>query len=177
MAGHSHWSGIKHKKGVKDQKRGAFFSKLLSLISVAAKDEPNPEFNPRLRTAIDKAKEASVPQENIERAIARAREKSDDLEEVLFETYGPGGVALLIAGVTSSRNRAVAEVKKILADNGAKWAEPGSVRWAFEELSPGVEPKPKFTQPLSESDRDALQALVAAIEEHGDVQGVYTNAT
>src|SRR5271155_2827486 len=99
MSGHSHWAGIKHKKEITDKKRGKVFSKLLALISAAAKTEPNPGFNPRLRTAIAKAREASVPQENIERAVKRASEVGGDLNELTFEAYGPGGGAILIEAI------------------------------------------------------------------------------
>src|SRR5271155_4561781 len=99
MAGHSHWSGIKHKKEITDQKRGKVFSKLLALISAAARSEPNPDFNPRLRTAVAKAREASVPAENIDRAIKRASEASEGFDELIFEAYGPGGVAILIEAI------------------------------------------------------------------------------
>src|ERR1700740_1748559 len=110
MSGHSHWSGIKHKKEITDQKRGKVFSKLLALISAAAKSEPNPDFNPRLRTAIAKARDATVPQENIDRAIKRASEAAESLEELVFEAYGPGGIALLIEAISTNRNRAVQEI-------------------------------------------------------------------
>lgn len=176
MAGHSHWAGIKHKKGVKDQKRGVLFSKLLNAISIAARDEPSPDFNPRLRTAVEKARQASVPQDNIDRAIYQASEKSDNLEELMFEAYGPGGAALLIAAITGNRNRTVAEVKKILSENSAKWAEPGSVAWAFENIGPGKIPKAKFAQELSPEDKTSLASLVKILNEHEDVQGVYTNS-
>lgn len=176
MSGHSHWAGIKHQKEAKDQKRGVLFSKLLKAISVSAKGEPNPEFNPRLRTAVEAAREAKVPQDNIERAIKQAAEKSDDLEELFFEAYGPGGVALLISAITTSRNRAVAEVKKILVDHSAKWAEPGSVMWAFEDIGAGKVPKAKFVQELSSEDAAKLDELVRALQEHDDIQEVYTNA-
>jgi YebC/PmpR family DNA-binding regulatory protein len=174
MSGHSHWAGIKHKKEITDQKRGKVFSKLLTLISAAAKTEPNPDFNPRLRTAIATAKEANVPQDNIERAIKRAAEASEDLEELLFEAYGPTGIAILIEAISASRNRTVQEIKNILKDRGGKWAEAGSVQWAFEKTSDGW--KAKFPQEISEDDRKKLGALVAALEENDDVQTVYTTS-
>jgi len=175
MAGHSHWAGIKHKKEAKDQKRALLFSKLLRAISIAARNEPNPEFNPRLRTAVGKAEAASVPKENIDRAINRAKEKSDNLEELLFEAYGPGGAALLIYIITDNRNRTVAEVKKILADSDAKWAEPGSVVWAFENIGTEKNPTAKFNQELSAEDKIRINVLIDALREHEDVQGVHTN--
>lgn len=176
MSGHSHWAGIKHKKGAKDQKRAIIFSKLLNAISAAAKTEPNPDFNPRLRTAIEKAEAASVPQDNIKRALERSNEKIGGLEELLFEAYGPSGIAILISVITSSRNRAVAEVKKTLSDNKAKWAEPGSVMWAFENIGTGKAPQAKFTQELSAVEAEQLDKLLQALQEHEDIQETYTNA-
>lgn len=176
MSGHSHWAGIKHKKEVTDQKRGKVFSKLLSAISIAAKSEQNPDFNPRLRTAVEKAKEAAVPQENIERAIKRASESGQNLEELTFEAYGPGGGAILIEAVSNNKNRTVAEVKKILSESSGKWAETGSVRWAFKPGTERGEWIAKFPQELSGEDKIKLVALVSALEEHDDVQRVYTNA-
>src|SRR3989344_1759085 len=122
MSGHSHWAGIKHKKGIADQKRGQLFSKLVSAITAAARGEPNPEFNPRLRTAIEKAREHNVPAENIERAVKRASEAGSAIEDLVMEAYGPGGAAIIIEATTDNRNRTVAEVKKILSDGGGKWA-------------------------------------------------------
>lgn len=178
MSGHSHWSGIKHKKGAADQKRGRVFSKLLAAITAAGRAEQNTEFNPRLRTAVQKAKESMVPSENIERAIKRAKESGAGLEELMLEAYGPGGAALLIEAITDNKNRTIPEIKKILNDHAAKWAESGSVRWAFDPspLAKGEGWQPKFPQELNEEDTDKLNVLVEALEAHDDVQKVYTTA-
>lgn len=177
MSGHSHWAGIKHKKEATDQKRGKVFSKLLAAVSAAAKTESNPDFNPRLRTAITKAKEASVPQENIDRAIKRASEPGADLEELVFEAYGPGGAAILVEAISDNRNRTVQEVKTVLRDMGGKWAESGSVRWAFEPVT-GDERgwRAKFPQEIPVEEKKKLDALVEALLENEDVQKVFTNA-
>jgi len=179
MSGHSHWAGIKHKKGAKDAKRGVLFSKLLAAVSIAAKPEPNPQFNPRLRTAIDTAREANVPNDNIERAIKKAAEKNASLEELLMEAYGPGGAPLLIEAITDSRNRTISEVKSILGDLGAKWAEPGSVRWAFSPAEQNTRDTARwvsnFNQPISPANKEKLVAIIEALEDRADVQGVYTN--
>ncbi len=177
MAGHSHWAGIKHKKEITDQKRGQIFSKLLAAITAAAKTEPNQDFNPRLRTAVEKAKENKVPADAIERALKRASEINLNLEDFLFEAYGPGGVAILIEAISDSRNRVVQEIKKILNEHSAKWAESGSVQWAFE-MTRGdkVIWRPKFPQAISNEDAEKLAVLVEALEEHSDVQRVTTNA-
>lgn len=174
MAGHSHWAGIKHKKEVTDKKRGILFSKLLKAVTAAAKSEPNPQFNPRLRTAVEKARENNVPQDNIERAIKKAAEASENLEELVIEAYGPEGTAILIEALTDSKNRTIAEIKKLLNDHEAKWADPGSVLWAFEKYE--GEHKAKFPQEISAEAEEKLHLLVEALEEHGDVQKVTSNA-
>jgi len=176
MSGHSHWAGIKHKKGTADQKRGLVFSKLLNAISIAAKTETNPQFNPRLRTAVEKAQQNNVPKDNIERAIKRATEQKD-LEELLIEAYGPEGSAILIEAVTDSRNRTISEIKKILSDNNAKFGEQGSVKWAFESLNSddGIIWQVKFKQEIPEEGKKKLQELIDELEERDDVQKIYTN--
>lgn len=174
MSGHSKWKQIKHKKEITDKKRGQSFSKLLQAIRVAAKGEPNPEFNPRLRSTIDKAKEFHVPQDNIERAVEQSGEK--DLEEVTIEAYGPGGSALIIEAVTDNTNRTIHEIKNILKIMGAKFAEPGSVRWSFELPTNEADWVSKFKQELNEADSEKLIQLVEALEEHDDIQKIFTNA-
>ncbi len=178
MSGHSHWAGIKHKKEITDKKRGKIFSKLLTAISAAAKTESNPDFNPRLRTAVTKAREASVPQDTIERAIKRASD-AGDLEELAFEAYGPGGAAILIEAISDSKNRTVQEIKIILKDHGGKWAEAGSVRWAFEPMAADNphEWKAKFPQALSPEDKTKLEGLIEALDENDDVQNIFTTAS
>ncbi len=177
MAGHSHWKQIKIQKGVNDKKKSTSFAKILNAIAVAARGEPNPDFNPRLRTLIIKAREIQVPQDNIERAIQKAKDKNANLEEVLLECYGPGGVAILINAVTDNSNRTVNEVKLKLKDFGAKLAEPGSVRWGFDpkndEFGSFV---PKFRQDPG-SERGGLENLVEALESIEDIQSVTTNSS
>lgn len=177
MSGHSHWAGIKRKKEITDKKRGVLFSKLLNAVTIAAKKDPNPQFNPTLRSAIEKAKQNSVPQDNIEKAIKRASEKSVNLEEVLMEAYGPEGVAILIEAITDSKNRTVAETKKILSDHEAKWADPGSVLWAFDPPTGGTADgyKAKFKNEISQNAKEKLQELIEALENHDDIQNIITN--
>lgn len=176
MSGHSHWAGIKRKKEISDHKRGQVFSKLLNAISIAAKTEPKPDFNPRLRSAIDKAKENKVPQENIERAIKRASE-DENLEELLVEAYGLEGTAILIEAITDNKNRTMQEIKKILEENNAKLAEPGSVRWAYEQIKTESDLtwREKFKQPVSETAREKIQKLIDELLEQNEVQEVYIN--
>ncbi len=177
MSGHSHWAGIKRKKEISDQKRGQVFSKLLNAISIAARIEPNQNFNPRLRSAIEKAKENNVPQTNIDRAIKRASEDKN-LEELIIEAYGPEGVGVLIEAITDSKNRTISEVKKILDENGTKIAEPGSVRWQFEQIKTesGFGWREKFKRPISSEVQEKLQKLIDELLEQNEVQEVYTNS-
>lgn len=178
MSGHNKWTQIKHQKGVADQKRGQLFSKLLNSIALAARPDPNPDFNPRLRAAILKAKDANVPQDNIERALKKALDKSDHLEKLILEAYGPGGIAILLEVITDNKNRTVAEVKKILNDAGGKWAETGSVAWAFEEnRGEGERWKAKFPQVLSLDDSLKLKNLMRVLENYPDTQKVFTSAS
>lgn len=175
MSGHSHWAGIKHKKEITDKKRGQLFSKLLNAVAVAARQEPNPQFNPRLRTAIEKAKENSVPTEKIDGAIKRASE-SKNLEELTVEAYGPAGVAIIIEAITDNKNRTMQEIKSILNENSGKIAEPGSVRWAFDPPTPAkMEWTAKFTQEIDADDKNKIDKLLAELEDQDDVQKVYTN--
>jgi YebC/PmpR family DNA-binding regulatory protein len=178
MSGHSHWAGIKRQKEATDKKRGVMFSKLLAAISAAAKSDPDINFNPRLRTAVEKAEANAVPAENITRAIARVSEAGEAIDELVCEAYGPGGIAILIEATTDSKNRTVAEIKKVLSDFGGKWAEPGSVRWAFETGVSGTGPRwhAKFPQTVPSGDAERLVALLGALEEHQDVQQIFTNA-
>ncbi len=174
MSGHSHWAGIKHQKAVTDAKRGKLFSKLLKAISAAAREEQNPDFNPRLRSAIETARAAMVPADNIERAVKKASLEKP-LEELSFEAYGPGGTALLIEALAENRNRMVQEIKKVLSDHGGKWAEPGSVQWAFENDGAGTW-RAKFPVAVSDADAEALGKLMEALDDHEEVQNVHTNA-
>ncbi len=134
MSGHSHWSSIKHKKQLEDQKRGKVFSKLSRMISVAAKKGVDPEINPELRQALEEAKAFNLPKQNIERAIKRGTGeiKGGELEEVRYEAFGPGGIAIIIEGITDNKNRTLSEIKKILQKHEGKLAESGSVKWLFE---------------------------------------------
>lgn len=173
MSGHSHTKTIKHKKEATDQKRGRLFSKLLKAIAVASRPEPNPQFNPRLRTAIEKARENNVPQENIKRAIEHASEDKN-LEELIIGIYGPEGIALLVEAVTDNKNRTIPEIKNIINEHNAKFTEPESILWAFENTDGRWQAK--FKQPISEEGKNSLSQLIQELENQDDVQKVYTNA-
>lgn len=135
MAGHSKWAQIKRKKAVNDQKRGQVFTKLIRELTVAARESGgDPNFNPRLRLAVDTAKAANMPQDNIDRAIKRGTGELEGVryEEVAYEGYGPGGVALYIETLTDNQRRTVAAVRHILDKNGGNLGTAGSVAWQFE---------------------------------------------
>ena len=133
MSKHSHWAKIKRKKELADKERGQMFSKVLRMISVAVKKGEDPETNSALRLAIEKAKEFNLPKEIIERAMKKGigETAGQALEEVLYEAYGPGNIAILIESITDNKNRAFNEIKKILEANNGKLVTPGSVKWMF----------------------------------------------
>jgi YebC/PmpR family DNA-binding regulatory protein len=137
MSGHSKWSSIKHKKGAADAKRGKLFSKLARAITIAARDGGgDTDGNPALATAVQKARDASMPKDKIQKAIdtgTGAGSDSEAIERVLYEGYGPAGVAVLVEALTDNRNRASAEIRFAFTKHGGSLGEPGSVAWIFEK--------------------------------------------
>ena len=136
MSGHSHAKTIKHQKEITDKKRGQMFSKMSRLISVAVKEGgPNVETNSKLKLAFEMAKKLNMPKENVERAIKRGANEpaGEALEEVSFEAYGPGNIAIIITGITDNKNRTLGEVKQILNQYNGKLVGEGSVKWLFEK--------------------------------------------
>lgn len=134
MSGHSHWHSIKHKKELKDAKRGKIFSKLSRLISVVVRQGTNPEENPKLRQVLEEAKKFNMPKENIERAIKKGTGEieGEKFEEITWEAFGPYGIALIIEGITDNKNRTLTEIKQILQKGGGKLAEPNAIKWMFK---------------------------------------------
>jgi YebC/PmpR family DNA-binding regulatory protein len=136
MSGHSKWSSIKHKKGAADAKRGKLFTKLARAITVAAREGGDPEGNSTLATAIQKARDASMPKDNIQRAVDRGSgvgADADAIEQILFEGYGPGGAAILVEALSDNRNRTSADVRHAFTTHHGNLGEPGSVAWIFEK--------------------------------------------
>ncbi len=136
MSGHSHWSQIRHHKGLTDAKKGKVFSKMARLITVAAKQKGgNPNDNPQLRMIMDKARSFNMPTENIERAIKKGSGELEGakMEEFMIEAYGPGGIAILVEGITDNKNRTISELKYLIGQHNGKMAEVGSVSWMFEK--------------------------------------------
>jgi YebC/PmpR family DNA-binding regulatory protein len=156
MAGHSKWAQIKHKKAHTDAKRGKVFTKIVKEISVAARlGGGDPEGNPRLRSAIEKAKEVNMPSENIKRAIMKGTGElpGATYEDITYEGYGPGGVAILIETLTDNKNRTVSEIRHILSKNGGNMGEAGCVSWIFEKKGYILVEKTKV-------DEDTLMSVV-----------------
>jgi YebC/PmpR family DNA-binding regulatory protein len=137
MSGHSKWATIKHKKAALDAKRGKAFTRIIKEIMIAARSGGDPDMNPRLRTAVTAAKAVSMPAENIKRAIMRGTGELEggQIDEVMFEGYGPGGAAVLVQVATDNRNRTVSEIRHVFTKNNGNLGEQGSVSWMFERKS------------------------------------------
>jgi YebC/PmpR family DNA-binding regulatory protein len=155
MSGHSKWATIKHKKAALDAKRGKTFTRLIKEIQIAARSGGDPDGNPRLRTAITAAKNVSMPADNIKKAIMRGTGELEggQIDEIMFEGYGPGGAAVLAMVATDNRNRTVSELRHVFSKNGGNLGEPGSVSWMFERKSHIVVEKDRANE-------DALMNLV-----------------
>jgi len=162
MSGHSHFATIKHKKEAEDAKRSKAFSKVSQILTLAAREGGgDPGSNPKLRIALSQAKEANMPSENIERAIKKGTGElaGGTLEAVSYEAYGPGGIAIIIDGITDNKNRSLGEVKKILNEHNGKLVQEGAVRWMFEQ---------KGIIALDMEGKDKEQTELAAIEAGAD---------
>jgi YebC/PmpR family DNA-binding regulatory protein len=178
MAGHSKWASIKHKKKAVDAKRGQLFTKLSRAITVAAREGGgDPDGNPALALAIQKARDASMPKDNIERAVAKgtgADSDAETFESVLYEGYGPGGVAILVEALTDNRNRTGSEVRHLFSKHGGNLGEPGSVAWTFEKKGEIVVDGSRY------GEDDLLAAIDAGAEDmslDGDVWEIVTGPT
>src|SRR4051795_11779148 len=175
MSGHSKWASIKHKKAVVDARRGAHFTKLARAIQVAAREGGgDPEMNAALANAVQKAKDARMPKDNIERAIAKGTGSggdADQIETVVYEGYGPGGVALLVEALTDNRNRTGSEVRHIFSKSGGNLGEPGSVAWQFEKKGIVVVDAERFTED------DLMPAIEAGAEDISGDEGVWEIVT
>jgi YebC/PmpR family DNA-binding regulatory protein len=174
MAGHSKWAKLKHVKGKTDAQKSKLFSKLVRFITIESKKAKGDRTAPGVRAAIDKARAANMPNDNIERALAKA-EGGAEMEQVVYEAYGPGGCALVIEGYTDSRNRTSAELKHLLSLHGGTLANPGAAMWAFTKNAEG-KLEPISPVELSDEDAQKMAGLSDALEEHDDVSEVYTSA-
>jgi YebC/PmpR family DNA-binding regulatory protein len=177
MSGHSKWAQIKRQKGVNDSKRGQIFTKMAREIQIAAREGgADPDTNFRLRLAIQRARQINMPQENIQRAISRAAGTGDDgvqLDEVTYEGYGPGGVAIFVEALTDNRNRTVAEVRNVFTRNGGNLGENGSVAWIFEPR--GIVAINLDGQDPDEVTLKAIDAGAVDVNQDGTMLEVYTD--
>jgi len=176
VSGHSHSRTIKHRKDAIDAKRGKIFSKISRLLSIAAKEKgSDPETNPKLKLAIEKAKQVNMPKDNIERAIKRGAGQIEgvNIEEFIYEAYGPAGVALIIEGITDNKNRTLAEIKHTLTRFGGKLADSGSVKYLFDKK--GEDWQPKYPLEVDQKITEQLEKLFEVLDENEDIQEIYSN--
>lgn len=180
MAGHSKWAQIKRQKAVTDAAKSRVFSKFAREIALESKKAGGSLSSPSLAAVIARAKAANMPKDNIDRAVTKGASKdSGDLDQLTYEVYGPAGVAIIVDAVTDNRNRTTQEVKHLLSKNGIELLTPGAASWAFSQ-APNAEGN-RYTpnEPLTEvsgEDEEKLGAVLSALDEHDDVQAVYTNA-
>lgn len=173
MSGHSHWHSIKYKKGLADAKKGKAFSKISREITIAAKDGGGDlNFNPKLRMVVERARSLNMPADNIDRAIKKGTGELEGaiLESVVFEAYGPGGIAIIIEGITDNKNRTLGEIKQILNQNNGKLVGEGGIQWMFDKRGiVTVNSKNK-----EESELAAIEAGAEDVYWHDDVLDVFT---
>jgi YebC/PmpR family DNA-binding regulatory protein len=175
MSGHNKWAQIKRQKGANDAAKGVLWGKLGKRIAVESKRAGGDVNSPTLRAIIETAKKSNMPKDTIERAVQKGiSTDASSLEQITYETYGPGGAAIIIETVTDSRNRTAQEMKHLLSELGTSLAAPGSATWAFEKTAEGW--NPKTTVPLSEEDNEKLVEMLEKIDANDDVENVYTNA-
>ncbi len=169
MSGHNKWSTIKRKKGALDAKRSKIFSRIIKEIQIAIKEGgPNPESNPRLRLAIQNAKGANMPKENIQRAINKASDEGGNLQEVTFEGYAPGGVAIFIECLTDNNNRTVSNIRAIFNKRGGNLGTNGSLSFLFERKGVFTIPKSQIKN-MEEFELEVIDAGVEDIEDNEDI--------
>ncbi|HYC83227.1 MAG TPA: YebC/PmpR family DNA-binding transcriptional regulator [Candidatus Paceibacterota bacterium] len=175
MSGHNKWSKIKHKKAASDAKKGKIFSIHVRLITIESKKAKGDKNAPGLRAVIERAKADNMPNDNIDRAVAKgAGTGAENFEEVLYEAYGPGGAAILIEGITDNPNRTTPEIRHLLSSHGGNLGTQGSAAWAFVRTN--NEWQPTALVPLEEADQESLLKLLEAIDDHDDVKNIVTNA-
>ena len=175
MGGHNKWSQIKRQKGANDAAKSRTWGKLGKRITVESKKAGGDANAANVRTIVEMAKKENMPKDAIERAIAKGSgADATALEAITYETYGPGGVAIIIETLTDSRNRTAQEMKHLLSENGLALAAPGSALWAFTETGEGYDAQ--TTVPLSEDDGMRLSEILEKIDAHDDVEQVFTNA-
>ncbi len=175
MSGHNKWSKIKHKKAATDSQKSKIFSKHSMIITMESRKAKGDVNSPGLFAAIERAKKDSMPKDNIDRAVQKgAGTGGAALEEVMYEGYGPGGVAILIEVVTDSTNRTAAEIRHTFSKNGLEMGTPGSAAWAFTKTAAGY--LPNMPMELDDATGEKLAEFLEALEDNDDVTNVYTTA-
>lgn len=175
MSGHNKWSKIKRKKAVTDAEKSRIYAKHVALIAMEARRVNGDLSYPNLQNAIERARKDSVPKDNIERAVAKGSGVGGEAYlETLYETFGPGGVAILITAITDNNNRTSNEIRHLLNQSGYNLGAPGSAVWAFTKSTTGY--TPNTTVNLNDADGEALARLIELIEEQAEVQDIYTTA-
>ena len=176
MAGHSKWAQIKRQKAVTDAARSRVFSRFAREIALESKKASGNLSSPGLAAVITRAKAANMPKDNIDRAVAKGASKdSGELEQVAYEFYGPGGIAVIAVAVTDSKNRTTQEIKHLLSKNGYELGVPGSASWAFTK-SPDGRYDANTKMPIAGDDETRLAEILTVIDDQEDVQEVFSNA-
>ncbi|MEX0918924.1 MAG: YebC/PmpR family DNA-binding transcriptional regulator [Candidatus Paceibacterota bacterium] len=174
MSGHNKWSKIKHKKTAEDAKKSKVFSALAKTITLESKAAGGDLNHPGLKAAIDRAKAANMPSDNINRAVKKGAEiEAGNLELVVYECFGPGGSAIIAEGLTDNKNRTTAEIKHLLAKNNVNLGQPNSTLWVFKKV--GDDWQAETLMVLTESELKNLKELLEILSEHEDISKVYTN--
>jgi len=174
MSGHNKWSKVKNKKAVTDARKGKIYTKMAKIIAVEIKKANGDTKAAGVQSAVKKAREYNVPNENIERALKK-NDNTKEMESIIYEAYGPGGTALIIEALTDNRNKAAGEIKHILSENGSALAAPGSATWAFtKSTEEGF--IPNMTVTLSDEEGAKLEKMIDELDDNDEVQEVYTNA-
>lgn len=179
MSGHNKWSKIKHKKAAEDAKKSKVFGILARQIALESKVAKGDLNSPKLRAVIEKARKENMPKENIDRAVAKGSGAGGQaIETIRYEGFGPGGVAIIVEGITDNPNRTGQEIRHILGEHEGSLGTPGSAAWAFERMEENGSLiwKAKTIIDLSDENLEKLSALVETLENHDDVETVYTNA-
>lgn len=175
MSGHNKWSKIKHKKAATDAVKSKIFSKHASLITIAVRDAGGDTSAASVLAAVERAKKDSMPKDNIERALAKGSGADGaSLEEIMYEGYGPGGVAILIQAVTDNNNRTAPEIRHIFSKAGLELGTPGSAAWAFTKTADGYVPTTPME--LDDATGEKLAEFIEKLEDQDDVTNVYTAA-
>jgi YebC/PmpR family DNA-binding regulatory protein len=176
MSGHNKWSQIQRQKGATDAAKSKAFAKFSRLITIESKKAAGNLSSPALATAISRAKAINMPKDSIDRAVAKGTSKdAGDMEQVYYEFYGPGGIAVIVSALTDNRNRTTAEIKHLISKNGYELGTPGSAAWAFSKNPDGSYSPNDPLMDVGEEDEDKLAQLLEVLDDQDDVQDVWSN--